>query len=200
MVIARRKYIFFVDDEPKICKSVGIALESEDYHVTLFTDAQKCFDDLGANHCDLLITDVKMPEMSGLSLLMKVRQSHPILPVILITGYGDVSMAVKAMKSGANDFIQKPIDRGTLIDTVKYVFKDYAEKYNANIQKLTKVEYQVLKLIVEGMSNRGIAHLLHRSIRTIEDHRNHIMHKFGVHNVVELVKIAMRMKLNDIDI
>ncbi len=109
------KRIFIVDDEPGICKSVSAALECEQYKIRTFSEAPTCLDAINANRCDMVISDIKMPEMSGMSLLMKIKHIRPMLPVILITGYGDVPMAVKAMKTGAEEFIEKPINRETLL-------------------------------------------------------------------------------------
>jgi FixJ family two-component response regulator len=130
---------------------------------------------------------------------MKIKHIRPMLPVILITGYGDVPTAVKAMQNGADEFIEKPINRETLIAKVHKVLSYYEGQYPGKVKDLTKTECLVLKLIVEGMSNKEIAHKLYRSTRTIEDHRNHIMHKLGVHNLVDLVKVAMKMQVSDLE-
>jgi two-component system response regulator FixJ len=193
-----KKRIYFVDDDPDICKSVKAVLVGENYDLKIFTDPHKCLDAIDTNYCNLLISDIKMPEMSGFSLLMKTKKKRPMLPVILLTGYGDIPMAIRAIKAGAEEFIEKPINRDALIATVKKVLTNFEGQQIARVQELSKTEREILKLIVQGMSNKEIAYKIYRARRTIEDHRNHIMQKLKVHNVVDLVKVAMKMPSDDL--
>ena len=185
--------IFFVDDEPKICEVVGETLRQLDAKVSCFSSANECLKKLKHKRCDLLITDVKMPEIDGITFLDQAKRIAPWLPVLIVTGYGDIPMAVEAMKVGATDFIEKPLEREGFLDKVKLIL----QKYSLNNQKigkaLSKSEIKTLKLVIEGKSSKDIAKILHRSTRTIEVHRARIMQKLGVENIVDLVKRAVFM-------
>ena len=192
-----KQHIFFVDDQPNIGKAVKDSLEQAGLKVSCFTSAADCLAKLHFQKCDLLITDVKMPGMDGLELLAEVKRSMPSLPVLVITGYGDVPMAVKALKTGAIDFIEKPLDRQSLLSAVRSALKPTAQSDSLSDKGLTGMEVKVLRLILDGKSCKDIADVLHRSVRTIETHRSHIMKKFGVDNAVNLVKKAFAAGLVD---
>jgi len=190
-----KQHVFFVDDKPKVCKMVGRTLEQAGFKVSCFDRAAECLKQLHSQKCDLLITDVKMPEMDGIELLTKVKRIIPSLPVLVITGYGDIPMAVEALKLGASDFIEKPLDRQSFLSTVESVLKRNTQNHPLVGKVLTKTEMEVLRLILEGKSTKEIAFLRHRSVRTIEDHHSRIMHKLGVDNLVDLVKQTAVVRL-----
>jgi two-component system, LuxR family, response regulator FixJ len=184
----KKFYIFFVDDEPQVCKAVELTLQRENYHVHTFTSASECFESLAREKCDVLISDVNMPEIHGIEFLVKVQSQYPWLPILMITGYGSVPMAVRAIKAGAVDFIEKPLSRTPLLEKVKLAIEQSARNSSTQQNGLSKAESRVLKLITEGKCNRAIAQILGRSIRTIEDHRANIMRKLGADNIVDLIK------------
>jgi len=190
-----RQHIFFVDDEPKVRKAVGRTLDQLGSKVSCFACAADCLEQLRCQTCDLLITDVKMPEMDGIELLAEAKHIIPSLPVLAITGYADVPMAVRALKAGAREFIEKPLDRQRFLSAVESTLKRIAPADPLVGKALTRTEMRVLRLILDGKSNKEIARLRHRSVRTIEFHRNHIMRKLGVDNPVDLVKQAAMMGL-----
>ena len=195
-----QKHIFFVDDEPNVRNMVGRTLEQAGMKVTYFACAAECLKRLRSQTCDLLITDVKMPEMDGLELLTKVKRMIPSLPVLIVTGYGDISMAVTALKAGASDFIAKPLDRQSFLTAVESVLKRDTLTHPRVDKVLTKTELKVLRLILDGKSTKEIARLRYRSVRTIEDQRSSIMHKLGVDNLIDLVKqttIVRQFKLGE---
>ncbi|MCP4263597.1 MAG: response regulator transcription factor [Planctomycetes bacterium] len=183
-----KQHIIFVDDEPNVRKMVRRTLEQADLEVNCFASAAECLKKLHSQTCDLLITDVKMPEMDGIELLTEVKRIIPSLPVLVITGYGDISMAVTALKAGASDFILKPLDRRSFLSAVETVLKRNTLTHPLVSKVLTKTEMRVLCLILAGKSTKEIARLRYRSVRTIEDQRSSIMHKLGVDNLVDLVK------------
>jgi FixJ family two-component response regulator len=187
-----RTHIFFVDDEPKVCKVVAKTLERIGSKVSCFSGATDCLKQLRHKNCDLLVTDVKMPEMDGIELLIQAKKIAPWIPAIVITGYGDIPMAVKALKAGA---VEKPLNRHIFISTVETALKRSSIADRRLGKPLTKTEKKVLQMVLNGMSNREIASNQHRSIRTIESHRNRIMYKVGAENLVELVKRAAKMGL-----
>jgi len=192
------QHIFFVDDEPKVCKAVGRTLEQLGSKVSCFTCAADCLEQLRSQTCDLLITDVKMPEMDGIELLTEAKRIVPWLQVLVITGYGDIPMAVRALKAGASNFIEKPLDRQSFLSIVESLLKRNAWGDPLLGKLLTKTEMKVLRFILDGKSNKEIARLRHRSIRTIEDQRSCIFRKFGVDNLVDLTKRAAEMGLIDL--
>ena len=190
-----KQHIFFVDDEPEVLKMVGRTLEQAGYKVSSFSGAADCIEQLRYQACDLLITDVKMPKMDGIELLAEAKRIIPLLPVLIITGYGDIPMAVRALKLGASDFIEKPLDREGFLSTVELILKRTFPADPLLNKVLSKTEIEVLRLVLDGKSNKEIARLQHRSIRTIESHRSHIMRKLGASNLIDLLKRTVTMGL-----
>ena len=193
-----KKYeVFFVDDDPGVRGAVTDDLEDLGYEVKCFARAKDCLEQLRNKNCNLLITDVKMPDMDGLTLLNRVKQVAPWVSVMVITGFGDIPMCARALKMGAVDFIEKPLDRNNFLQKVKSFLEktDSTDSYAGH--PLTKLEKRVLNLILKGEGNKQIAYQLNRSLRTVEFHRSHVMHKFGVDNVVDLVKKTALMNLDD---
>jgi len=198
MVKRDNRSIFFVDDEPKVREVVMETLEQLDSKVSCFESAEDCLEHLGSQRCDLLITDMKMPGMNGIELLKEVKSFAPWLPVLLVTGYGDIPTAVTAMKAGAVDFIEKPLDTETLLRKVKSLLQSNAVADLIKDNPLTKSEVGILRLVIEGKSSKEIANIIHRSVRTVEVHRSRIMQKLDVNNVIDLVKRAVVMGLVDL--
>ncbi len=191
--------VFFVDDDAGIRELISEELEGINCKVSCFANGADCLEQLGKQNCNLLITDVKMPGMDGLTLLTRTRHAAPWVPVVVITGFGDIPMSVRALKLGAVDFIEKPLDRKSFLHKVKTILKQDDFVDTPAGQALTKTEKKVLKLILDGEGNKQIAHKLKRALRSVERHRSSIMHKFRVDNVVDLMKKAALINLNDID-
>ena len=163
------------------------------YDVTCFANAKKCLAEVEQTGCNLLISDVKMPGIDGMELLSRIKRIAPWIPVILITGYGSIQMAVYATKIGAAEFIEKPFSRAAFVEKVKATLSRNEYDGQASGFKLTKTEKRVLKLILEGNGNKAIAQKLGCVVRTVEFHRSHIFHKFRVDNAVDLTKKAIAM-------
>jgi len=189
--------VFFVDDDAEIRKLVSEDLEGLGYNVSSFADAVDCLEQLPKQDCNLLITDVKMPGMDGLILLRNVKRVAPWVSVMVITGFGDIPMSVKALKLGAVDFIEKPLDRESFLHKVKAILRQGGFVDSPAGRILTKTEKKVLKLILNGEGNKQIANKLQRALRTVERHRSSIMRKFRVDNVVDLVKKAALIDLDN---
>jgi len=187
--------VVFVDDEPKVCYVVHKTLERAGANVRCFPCAEDCLRHLAAHRCDLLITDVKMPGKDGMDLLREVKERLPWLPVLIVTGYADVPLAVRALKAGAADFVEKPLDRDTFLQTVERLIERNAGPAAVLEESLTRTERKVLYLVLDGRNNREIADALHRSPRTIEVHRSHLMQKLDAANIIELLRRAADLGL-----
>jgi two-component system response regulator FixJ len=183
------RHIFFVDDELKVRQVVGETLEQLSVRVTCFPCASDCIEQLSSQKCDLLITDLRMPEMDGIELARRARLIAPWVPVLIMTGYGDVPTAVEAIKTGAVDFIEKPLDKKSFVRKVKSLLPENGNGKHLG-EPLTHTEKRVLNLVLDGKSNKEIADLLNRSRRTIEVHRARVMRKLGADSLVDLVKRA----------
>ncbi|MBN2514025.1 MAG: response regulator transcription factor [Sedimentisphaerales bacterium] len=188
------KRVCFVDDEADVRDAVAMILSSQGYAVRSFADGQECLTHLEQQDCDLLITDIRMPSMDGMMLLSLVRQRCPDLPVILVTGVGDIPMAVRAIKIGAADFLEKPLRRDELLHKVRKMTTNDPEEpkpipiiHRGIFVDLTDSEWEVMWMILQGKSSKEIADFQGRSVRTVEVHRAHIMKKYHSDNIVDLV-------------
>jgi FixJ family two-component response regulator len=192
-VKATHPKIFFVDDEATMRTTIADTLGKLGYEVTCFANANNCLAEIEQKGCNLLISDIKMDEMDGLELLSKVKRIAPWIPVILMTGFGNIQMAVYATKIGAAEFIEKPFSLTVFLEKVKATLSRNEYNGHATGVNLTKTEKKVLKLILDGCGNKEIAIKLGCVLRTIEFHHTNIYRKFGVDNAVELTKRAMAM-------
>ena len=194
---AERK-VFVVDDEAKVLEVVGETLGRLSVEVTCFVRPVKCLGRLRSQRCDLLIAGLRMPEMDGIELVRNVKRHAPWVPVLIMTDFRDVRSAVRAMKAGAVDLIEKPLDKGDLIRAVESILQENAFSNTCVGKPLTAVQMKVLKMVIDGKSNKEIADLLDRSVRTIEVHRAHMMEKLDVSNLLDLVKRAATLGLVDL--
>ena len=192
------RHIFFVDDESGIRETVFKTLKSPETEVSCFASARDCLEQLRSTKCDLLITDVRMSGMDGLELVAHAKRIAPWIAVLVVSGYGDIPMAVRALKAGAVDFLEKPLTKQGLLSAVESALEQSTAADPVVGKELTKAERRVLHFILDGKSNRETAQILHRSEKTIEVHRNRIMRKLGVDNVVGLIKRAAAMGLMDL--
>ena len=199
MKAGTKQHVFFVDDEPGIRGIVADELKRLGCKVSCFASAVECLEQLPEQDCNLLITDVKMPGMDGLTLLSRVKCVAPWVSVMVITGFGDIPMSVRALKLGAADFVEKPLEREIFLHKVKTILRQDDFVDSPAGQALTKTEKKVLKLILEGKGNKQMAYKLQRALRTVERHRSNIMHKFGVDNIVDLVKKTALINLDDVE-
>jgi two-component system response regulator FixJ len=196
MMASRSQTICVVDDEESIRKAITRTLKELDVEISSFGSGRECLTFLSKRRCDLLITDIKMPGIDGIELLKCVKDLIPWLPVLMVTGFGDVPLAVKALKMGASDFIEKPLERHSFLASVKKLLEKSSHVDALLGKTLTKAECRILRFIVTGQSSKDIAEQLFRSTRTVELHRQHIMRKMGVKNVVELVQRVNAMGLD----
>ena len=193
--------IFVVDDDDAMRRSIVFLAESVGWKVRAFASAEECLAcaDLAAGRC--LVLDVRMATMSGLELQRELGARGIELPIVFITGHGDVSSAVQAMKNGALDFIEKPFRDQQLLDAITRAVRESAKtrelaskqaEYRRQIEQLTQREREVAELVARGLSNKLIARELTISDKTVQVHRAHLMEKLGVHSAAELAQILMR--------
>lgn len=197
---SKKGTIYIVDDDEAVRDSLQWLLEGQDYRVRCFESAESFLGRYDPREVACLIADVRMDGMSGLELQERLIERQSPLPIIFITGHGDVPMAVDAMKKGALDFIQKPFKEAELLRLVERMLDTASEQFEASNQaatreallsKLTSRESQVLDRIVAGRLNKQIADDLNISIKTVEAHRANIMEKLSVSTVADLLKIAL---------
>ena len=187
--------IIVVDNDNGVLSALQSSLCSVSDNISIFSSPVKCLKSIKLGEHDLLITDINMPEMDGITLMKHSKEIDPGLAMLVITGYGDISLAVKAVKMGADEFIEKPFGHLQITEAVKKILAKQLAIGRDDLRRLTKAEIVILTHIVEGYGNAGIANKLSRSIRTVEGHRSNLMAKLKVDNIVDLVQ-----KANDIGI
>jgi FixJ family two-component response regulator len=199
-LIPKKGTVYVVDDDEAVRDSLQWLLEGKDYRVRCFDSAESFLSRYDPREVACLIVDVRMSGMSGVELQDRLIERRSPLPIVVITGHGDVPMAVDSMKKGAMDFIQKPFNDEDLVTLVERML-DHARgafaqhqqsaSRDALLSKLTGREAQVLERIVAGRLNKQIADDLGISIKTVEAHRANIMEKLNANTVADLLKIAL---------
>jgi two-component system response regulator FixJ len=192
--------IYVIDDDESVRQSLEFLLKTAGMTVCGFESAKTFLDMLPQIRSGCIITDVRMPDVSGIDLLRRVKEIGIDIPVIVITGHGDVSMAVEAMKIGAVDFLEKPFDDETLLAAVRASLHRTADSAQRNAEladirdklaALSKRERQVLEGLVAGKANKAIAFDLGISPRTVEIYRANLMTKMAANSLSDLVRMAM---------
>lgn len=198
-----RPMIFVVDDDAAVRDALKLLLRSVGQAVETFASAQEFLDAYGEDRPGCLVLDIRMAGMSGLELQQKLNERHSILPIIFITGHGDVPMAVEAMQAGAVDFIQKPFRDQDLIDRINQALEKDANNRSAlgerndirrRLETLTPREREVLDLVVHGKANKVIAGDLKLSQRTVEIHRARVMEKMQASSLAHLVRMVLEVE------
>ncbi len=201
-LIPKKGTVYVVDDDEGVRDSLQWLLEGKDYRVRCYDSAESFLSRYDAREVACLIVDIRMGGMTGLELQDRLVERKSPLPIVFITGHGDVPMAVKTMKKGAMDFIQKPFQEEALVNLVERMLEQAKETFagqqqsasrDALLAKLTSRETQVLERIVAGRLNKQIADDLVISIKTVEAHRANIMEKLAAKSVADLLKIALRI-------
>lgn len=196
----REPMVFVVDDDEAIRDSLSMLLESVGLPHKLFSTAMDFLDELNSRWTGCLVLDIRMPGMSGLELQTELLRREVILPIIFITGHGDIGMAVKAMRLGALDFITKPYHEQDLLDRIHEALACDASKRKrvydhdqllARIESLSKRERQVFERVARGQANKVIAYDLNVSERTVEVHRAEVMKKMGARTLAMLVRMHL---------
>lgn len=185
-----QRHIFFADDESEACRTARLTLSSLGAEITCFGSGEEVLKAMERGACDVLVSDVKMPGMDGIELLTAVKQRWPLVPVVIVTAYANVPMALRAIKAGAADFVEKPLTRPEFTHAVMLALKQTQQLPDHANRVLTPAEVLVLKLVAEGKSNSEIAYAMRRSVRTVEYHRHHLMKKLNVDSTAALTKVA----------
>jgi two-component system, LuxR family, response regulator FixJ len=194
--------VYIVDDDDGMRRALTLLMSTVGYHAVAFARPTDFLSKFDPNQPGCLVLDVRMPEMSGLEVQQHLNRAGSLLPVILVTGHGDIPMAVQAMKDGAFDFLQKPFRDQDLLDRINAALKQDAENRAAvekhadlrrRSESLTPREREVMALVVDGKANKVIAIDLGLSERTVEIHRANVMEKMGARSVAHLVKMNLTL-------
>ena len=195
--------VYIIDDDPAVRDSLRWLIESLQHPVETFDSAQAFLDRYEPDMRGCLVLDVRLPGMSGLQLQGKLGEMGCDLPVIIITGHGDIPMAVRALQAGALHFLEKPFRDQEILDHVQEALQVAERRHDSRarkeeimdrIESLTPREYQIMKDIVRGDTNRVIGEKHDISVKTVEVHRTRVMHKMGAGSLPELVRMVLSVE------
>jgi len=191
--------VFIVDDDPAIRDSLTLMISQENIAVSTYASAEEFLDAALPACLGCIIIDIRMPDLDGMQLQEVLSQRNTLLPIIFLTGHGDIPMSVRAIKAGALDFLTKPVTREKLMASVRSAIQESQRMMSENasqqdaisrIAELTDRERDVMTLAIQGYPNKEIARYLSISHRTVEIHKSKVMHKTGAVNLLDLVRIA----------
>ena len=195
--------VYGVEDDEAVRDSLELLLKSDGKPVRPYKSATAFLKDYSDKMAGCIVLDIRMPGMDGMELQKKLNEKHSILPIIFVTGHGDVPMAVDAMKEGAVDFIQKPYREEALLEKIEAALKQDLEQRKSldekqeiirRIKSLTPREHEIMDRMIAGQANKVIAIELEISQRTVEIHRSRVMHKMGTHSLAHLVRMVLSVK------
>jgi two-component system, LuxR family, response regulator FixJ len=198
-----QRLVHIVDDDPAVRRSVGFMLKTSGHRVEAYESGADLIKKIGALDEGCILLDIRMPGMDGLEVQEALHERGVDLPVIMMTGHGDVTLAVKAMKAGAVDFIEKPFDKETLLASLEEGYRrllrkeatdDRMRNATVRLRALTPRERDVLDGLAQGLPNKTIAYDLGISPRTVEIHRANLMTKLEVRSLSEALRIAFAAK------
>ncbi|WP_292936191.1 sigma-70 family RNA polymerase sigma factor [Noviherbaspirillum sp.] len=193
--------VFIVDDDQSVRDALGLLLSVQGYPITLFADAESCLAAYRADWRGCILIDIRMPGIDGLALQKRLLETGSTLPVIVMTGHGDVESAREAFRSQAVDFLEKPIDNDKLMAAIDEAFRrqsavqevhGQAAEFQQLLATLTAREREVMELVVAGRHNREIADMLGISPRTVEVHKARMMAKLGTQRIPDLVRLMLQ--------
>jgi len=195
--------VFIVDDEPAVLDGLRLMLSTFGYACRTYASAEQFLGAVAPESLGCVIADIRLPGLSGLDLQRELARRGYSLPLIFITAHGDIRMAVSAVKAGAVDFLEKPIDDALLVESLRQALRreglgrlerGRAQELAARLQRLTVREREVMALVVEGFSNTVIGERLSISPRTVEHYRASLMEKMQARNLSELVRMSMLLE------
>lgn len=191
--------VFLVDDDDAVRRAITLSLTRQGISVKAYASAHRFLRDYHPDQHGCLLLDLRLKEMDGLELQQQLKSKHYKIPIIFMSGHGNVPSSVLAMKRGALDFLEKPVPKQLLLDCIQAAFTEDARRrreekqqtdVHARYAQLTAREQQVLGAVVQGMTNKEIAKQLDISFRTVEKYRAAVMRKMGVHNLAELCQMV----------
>jgi two-component system, LuxR family, response regulator FixJ len=194
------KQIHVIDDDPAILTSVAGFLMTNGFGVQTYASIYAFLETIGPHTTGCVVTDVRMPGISGIDLAEKMKERRLALPIIIITAYADIALAIEAMKRGAVDLLEKPFNNGALVKAIREALANWnnettigpkMEVVRARLSTLTNREKEVLTRLLKGIPNKLIAHELSVSTRTIETHRATVMSKMNATSLAELVRMSL---------
>ena len=197
--MTQAKVVHLVDDDDSVRRSVGFMLKTSGHQVESYSSGAELLKQAKALDAGCILLDIRMPGMDGLEVQETLRQQGVTLPIIIMTGHGDVPLSVRAMKAGAIDFIEKPFEKQVLLAALEAGFdalersdsgREKAKDAAVRLQVLTPREREVLDGLAEGLPNKTIAYDLGISPRTVEIHRANLMTKLGVRSLSETLRLA----------
>lgn len=189
--------VALIDDDAAVRRSLGMLLEGKGVKVQSFASAESFLDALGGLAPSCVVTDVRMPGLTGIDLQRELKRRNVTVPVILITGHGDITMAVSAIKEGAFDFIEKPFSDERLLASIATAIEKGAKlmieqseraELASRLADLSPRQREVMELVVQGLANKEVALRLDISPRTVENYRAWVMEKMGASNLADLVR------------
>lgn len=196
--------IFVVDDDDAVRDSLALMIRQEGFNVETFADAEAFLQVAKPELRGCAIVDMRMPGMDGMQLQQELKQRGILLPIIFLTGHGNIPMSVRGIKAGAIDFLTKPVARNQLMDSIVSAVRVGEELHThqaisleakKRLKDLTEREREVMLLAIEGNPNKQIARKLNISHRTVEIHKSHIMQKTGSSNLLELTRLVQDANL-----
>jgi len=199
--MAHRGKVYVIDDDEAMRDSLDFLLGAADFHVTLFESAHKFLDAISTVDFGCVVSDVRMPGIDGIELLKRLKASRNVFPVVIMTGHGDVPLAVEAMKLGAVDFLEKPFEDERIIGMIDVALRQAVSNAHgeamthdiaSRVASLSPRERQVMDGLIAGLSNKLIARDYDISPRTIEVYRANVMTKMQAGSLSELVRLAIR--------
>lgn len=192
--------IHIIDDDPGVRKSLRLVMESASLAVTVYESGEEFLDAIDPRQPGCIVLDLRMPGICGIEVLQRLRAAQNEIPAIIISGHADVPTAIRSMKLGAIDLLQKPFEPRALLEAVRSAMKYSVESQQRRAEqesirqrlaKLTPREFALLKLVVAGMPNKRIATDLHISIKTVANHRANLMAKTEALNAADLARMSM---------
>jgi two-component system response regulator FixJ len=197
------KVVHVIDDDDSVRRSVGFMLKTSGYRVQSYSSGAEILKEAKSLETGCILLDIRMPGMDGLEVQQALRDHGVAMPVIIMTGHGDVPLSVRAMKAGAIDFIEKPFEKEVLITAIESGFaelrradlgREKAKDAGVRLQVLTPREREVLDGLAQGLPNKTIAYDLGISPRTVEIHRANLMTKLGVRSLSEALRLAFAVQ------
>jgi FixJ family two-component response regulator len=194
--------VHVVDDDAAFRRAIARLLQASGYRVALYESGDRLLESAAGAEPGCILLDIRMTGLGGLELQGRLQERGMILPIVFLTGYGDIPTSVRAIKAGAEDFLSKPVSRETLLAAVERALARYREAHERHVRlaslralvdTLTRRESEVFALVVRGSLNKQIAYELGTSERTIKAHRHSIMEKLRIQSVAEAVSIAARL-------